>query len=109
MTNQLPEPDSQRPGRDAPHASTATGNPLSFEEALGSLQDTLEELRSDGLNLARALDLYEQGTRLATYCEEVLTTAELRLSQIGVPSGRDPVLQAGPSGKDPEFELEADW
>ncbi len=106
MTNQLPEPDSQRPGQDAPHASTA---PLTFEEALGSLQDTVEELRSDGLNLARALDLYEQGTRLATYCEEVLTAAELRLSHIGALPSRDPMPQSGPAGTAPEFELEADW
>ena len=107
MTNQLPEPDVQRPGLDVPQASTT---PLTFEEALGSLQDTVEELRSEGLNLARALDLYEQGTRLASYCEEVLTAAELRLSQISVPpAGRDPVPQAGVASTGPEFELEADW
>src|SRR5690242_12775845 len=60
---------------------------LSFEQALATLEETVEELRSDGLSLARALDLYEAGTRLAAYCEELLTAAELRLTRVD-PSGR---------------------
>ena len=75
-------------GAPLPAGSTQPAE-LSFEEALATLEETVEELRSDGLSLARALDLYEQGTRLAGYCEEMLTSAELRLSRLDADSPAD--------------------
>jgi exodeoxyribonuclease VII small subunit len=81
-------PDGTEAGRDQ-RATGGTSEPapedtanLSFEEALTRLEETVDELRSDGLGLARALDLYEQGTRLAARCEGLLSAAELRLSRV---------------------------
>jgi len=52
---------------------------LRFEEAFARLEQTLEEMRRDGLALDRALALYEQGTRLAAHCDKLLADAELRV------------------------------
>ena len=56
--------------------------PLTFEQAHTRLEQTLEEMRKDALPLDRALRLYEQGTMLATYCDELLQAAELRVTQL---------------------------
>lgn len=55
---------------------------LRFEEAFALLEETLEELRRDGLALDRALALYERGTRLAAHCDRLLAQAELRLTEL---------------------------
>ncbi len=55
---------------------------LRFEDAFAQLEATLEEMRQDGLALDRALTLYEQGTRLAAHCDELLADAELRVTAL---------------------------
>lgn len=55
---------------------------LSFEEAFVRLEETLEEMRRDGLSLDRGLALYEQGTRLAAHCDRLLAQAELRVTEL---------------------------
>ncbi len=52
---------------------------LRFEDAFTRLEQTLEEMRRDGLALDRALALYEQGTRLVAHCDKLLADAELRV------------------------------
>lgn len=60
---------------------------LRFEEAYRLLEETLEEMRQDGLVLDRALALYEQGTRLAAHCDRLLVQAELRVSELTLGQG----------------------
>jgi len=55
---------------------------LRFEEAFARLEETLQEMRQDGLALDRALALYEQGTRLAAHCDKLLADAELRVTAL---------------------------
>ena len=55
---------------------------LSFEEAYALLEETLQEMRQDGLALDRALALYERGTRLAAHCDRLLAQAELRVTEL---------------------------
>ena len=55
---------------------------LSFEEALGRLEETVRALESGGLSLEEATKLYEDGVKLARVCNEILTSAELRISRI---------------------------
>ena len=55
---------------------------LSFEEALGRLEETARALESGGLSLEQATQLYEDGVKLARVCNEILTSAELRISRI---------------------------
>ncbi len=55
---------------------------LSFEEALGQLEDAVKRLESGNLSLDESLGLFERGMQLAAYCEELLDAAELRLRQV---------------------------
>lgn len=60
---------------------------LSFEEGFGELQATIEELRGETLTLERSLALYERGTVLAAHCNALLTSAELRVTQLSAEGG----------------------
>jgi exodeoxyribonuclease VII small subunit len=57
-------------------------NKLSFEDALGRLDQTVQALEKGGLTLSDATDLFEDGIKLARRCSELLATAELRISRI---------------------------
>jgi exodeoxyribonuclease VII small subunit len=74
---------------------------LSFEHAFGELQRVIEELRGDSLTLDRSLTLYERGTTLATHCNLLLTSAELRITQSIPGHGADTPLR--------ESFLDTEW
>lgn len=50
-----------------------------FESALQSLEDIVQQLESGGLTLDRALELFEEGTRLSRFCSAKLEEAERRV------------------------------
>ena len=52
---------------------------LSFEEAFRELENIVQTLEQGTTTLEEALALYEQGVRLATYCEKLLEDAQLRV------------------------------
>ena len=60
---------------------------LRFEEAFALLEQTLDEMRQDGLTLDRALALFERGTRLSARCDRLLAEAELRVTELGPTQG----------------------
>jgi exodeoxyribonuclease VII small subunit len=62
---------------------------LSFEDAFAQLEAAVAALQDGHLPLERALRHYEQGMKLAQYCQELLQKAQLRVEQ----------LQAGASGE----------
>lgn len=62
-------------------ADTDLGN-LSFEDALRLLDETVEALEAGCLSLADATETYERGMKLARTCNEMLASAELRVTQI---------------------------
>ena len=55
---------------------------LSFEQAVGRLDETVQALETGGLPLAEATHLYEEGMKLARLCNELLVSAELRITRI---------------------------
>ena len=55
---------------------------LSFEDALRLLDETVEALEAGGLSLEDATRTYERGMKLAQTCNEMLASAELRVTQI---------------------------
>ena len=55
---------------------------MTFEQALGKLDETVRSLEAGGLPLGDATDLYEQGMKLAQLCTELLTAAELKITRI---------------------------
>lgn len=82
---------------------------LSFEEAYRRLVETVDNLERGELALSDAESLYRQGTELANRCQQLLTEAELRITQIGENRGMSgagaPVGDAGNDGEGDEWDL----
>lgn len=57
-------------------------NALSFEEAFAQLESVVQQLEGSSVPLEDALRLFEQGQQLATYCQNLLDKADLRVSQL---------------------------
>ncbi len=55
---------------------------LSFEQALSLLEQTVQALESGGLPLAESTAMYERGVKLARICNEMLNSAEVRITHI---------------------------
>lgn len=62
--------------------SQAVPENLSFEEAVGLLEQTVQALESGGLTLAESTAMYERGMKLARICNEMLNSAEARITRI---------------------------
>ncbi len=56
--------------------------PLPFEQALERLEKIVERLQRDDVPLEEAVALFDEGTRLTAQCDEMLTSAELRVQQL---------------------------
>jgi len=61
---------------------------LTFEQALQQLQKLVDELESGDGSLEESLARYEQGMKLAAYCNELLDKAELRVQEL-LPTGEE--------------------
>ena len=72
-------------------------NKLSFEEALGLLDKTVQAMEKGGLTLADATRLFEEGTKLARTCSEMLADTELRISRIQTAYGEQMQILEGES------------
>lgn len=58
---------------------------LTFGEAMDRLDAVVNQLEeSEELGLEQALALYEQGTVLASLCQQRLAAAQLRLTEISI-------------------------
>ena len=57
---------------------------LSFEEAFAQLEAAVTALQDGKLPLERALQYYQEGMKLAQYCNELLQKAELSVQQLRV-------------------------
>ncbi|MDP6451735.1 MAG: exodeoxyribonuclease VII small subunit [SAR202 cluster bacterium] len=77
---------------------------LSFEEALKLFEDTVAELEAGGLSLADATDRYERGVRLAARCNDMLGSAELKITRIKAEFGQQMTFQS-----EPEIDPPDDW
>lgn len=53
---------------------------LGYEQARDQLVELVKRLEAGGLTLEQSLELWEQGERLATVCEEWLEGARARLA-----------------------------
>ncbi len=54
----------------------------SFENAFASLEDVVRRLETGGLSLDEATKLFESGMKLATKCNEILSSAELKITRL---------------------------
>ncbi len=55
---------------------------LSYEEAMGNLEEIVKRLESDNVPLDEAVKMFEEGTRLSAYCYDMLNSAKLKVTEI---------------------------
>ncbi len=60
----------------------STPSNMSFEQAYEQLAHIVQRLENEDLALDDALALFEQGQQLAAYCQQLLDSAELRISRL---------------------------
>ena len=68
---------------------------LTFEEAFGRLEESVQALEGGGLTLAEATHLYEEGMGLASMCNELLSATELRVTRLQTSFGEQMHLLSG--------------
>ena len=73
--------------------SETSATELTFEQALARLDETVRALEAGDLPLDEATRLYEQGMKLAQTCNEMLASAELRITKIRTAYGEQMRLQ----------------
>jgi exodeoxyribonuclease VII small subunit len=54
-----------------------------FEELLSDLREIVREMEDPDTGLDESIALYERGAALVKQCEEVLTNAELKITELG--------------------------
>ena len=54
----------------------------SFEGAFANLEEVVRKLEAGGLSLDEATLLFETGMKLATKCNEILSSAELKITRL---------------------------
>jgi len=59
---------------------------LTFEEAFAQHESAIAALQDGQMPLESALQLYQDGMKLAQYCNELLQKAELSVQQLSVDS-----------------------
>ncbi len=57
----------------------------SFEEALEQLQAIVSRLEAGGATLEETIGDFRQGTELASYCQQLIAGAELRITELSAP------------------------
>ncbi|MGI9419380.1 MAG: exodeoxyribonuclease VII small subunit [Geminicoccaceae bacterium] len=71
---------------------------MNFEQALGELEQIVQDLERGQLDLDAAIKSYERGTRLKAHCDGKLKEAQLRVDKITV--GQDGKLTSEPAALD---------
>ena len=60
----------------------SAAEPRSFEVAYRELQQVVAQLEDGGLDLERAIVLFERGSQLVQLCERIVDQAELRVTRL---------------------------
>ena len=80
---------------------------LTFEAAYQRLEQTVQALETGGLTLDEATNLYAEGARLARVCNELLSSAELRITRLQTSLGEQMrFIQDAPGLQEEEEEYE---
>ncbi len=54
-----------------------------YEEMLAELREIVRKIEDGDTGLDESIALYERGSLLVKQCEDLLTTAELKLTELG--------------------------
>lgn len=90
---------------DSPAADGPPGplplTPLSFEQALGGLDDIVARLEGGEIGLEAAVGLFEQGQRYLAVCRERLDAAQTRIDELTAGELPDPPASEPPAASEP--------
>jgi len=75
----------------------STDKELSFEQAIDTLEDLVEQIESGEIGLEEALAQYEQGQTLIKRCRGILDKAEQRIAELTLDAEGQPTISAAPS------------
>ena len=64
---------------------------LSFEQALGRLEEIVKHLEKGDMPLSESMTLFEEGTGLLNLCGQMLDEAEQKVVKLKKGPGREPV------------------
>jgi len=64
-------------------------NEVSFEEAFRKLEKTVQAMEKGNLTLDESTKLYEEGVVLASWCNELLSKAELKITELNTSIGTE--------------------
>ena len=67
-----------------PKSKTNLIENLSFEDAIGKLEQLVDRLEKGKVNLEEAMELYAKGNELRKYCEKKLAEAQLKIEKIEI-------------------------
>ena len=81
-----------------PERGNATLAAMTFEQALGELEQIVQDLERGQLDLDAAIQAYERGTLLKAHCDGKLKEAQLRVDKITV--GLDDKVSVEPAALD---------
>ncbi|MBV9579826.1 MAG: exodeoxyribonuclease VII small subunit [Chloroflexi bacterium] len=66
----------------SPNRATPPPETPSFETAFAELQQVVEQLEAGGVDLDRAVHLFDRGNVLAQTCDRLVADAELRVTRL---------------------------
>ena len=55
---------------------------LTFEEAISKLEDIVQKLEEEDIPLEKAIDYYQEGMKLSKICDDILKTAQEKMTNI---------------------------
>lgn len=68
-------------------SSTPSVETLNYEQAFAELETIVQQLEEDSPSLQETLSLFERGQELATYCNQLLEQAELKVETLSARPG----------------------
>ncbi|AXY25189.1 exodeoxyribonuclease VII small subunit [Suicoccus acidiformans] len=70
--------------------------PKNFEEALGQLEQIVQQLEQGDLPLEQALSAFQEGVQLSQYCQKTLRSAEETVAKMMTESGEQALDEVEP-------------
>ena len=67
---------------ESPKDQTPKPAAKTFENAFSELEDVVRKLETGGLSLDDATKLFESGMKLASKCNEILSSSELKITRL---------------------------
>lgn len=64
-------------------------NEMTLEEAIVKLEEITEKMQSDEIPVDEALKLFENGTKLVSFCKEKLDKAQLKITELSEEMNED--------------------